>query len=749
MRPEYTSPSLWLPVAAMFCVVVVVDSGARVPSATPANRGLMAPSAVAVPPQALGGADGGGNVKVRNCEPINVPMCQQILGYNVTASPNLVGHETQSEASDQLKTFQPLLQYGCSRRLLFFLCSTYVPMCTEKVHQLIGPCRPLCESVRSKCEPVLNQFGFPWLPILNCTRFPPRNDANNMCMDGPEVDDEDDVSGKRPPSPRTAAARGASGVGSTLSTSGIVAVSSRAAVGPCSEMRKAELYVYVNRTRKCLLRCSGNDAFSENEKRFAEAWITLWTVLCFISTLFALISCLIHSSRFCYPQRLIIIISFCYNVTSIGHVMRLLAGRQAVACRFIGGYSSSTSSAAPSSVPDQQIQESVLSDEGIGSTDCTVVFLLIYYFSVASCVWWVLLTVTWFLMAGLGWTRDVIDRRTTILHVVGWSVPAMLTICVLVIRAVDADELTGLCYVGHQDASSLLTLVIVPLTVCLVLALAFLAASVVSLYRSESNSRRRHRPSPSGSAVSGGSDSPSDVTTVNVCEMLRERDLVRVGLFAVVYVVPMSCLLGCYCYEFVSRESWYRAAGGGAGEGGEEEVQRQPNTAALMLKASASLFVGVTCGLWICGARTFNSWRNLYNRLIHCCCHRDCTGTDKRRKVALVSSSSSAAAAGLLRQGAPLKSVQLRQQTGGGGQCNGIGSLFRQNDKPLSHHFHQHHHHHHHHQLRQPVTQQEQRHCSSPTGADCSYSCSCKTADNLSTSNRLAFSYRGTGTTIL
>lgn len=121
---------------------------------------------------------------LRTCEPIKIEMCSG-LGYNLTGMPNLGGNELQQEADYTLKTFAPLIQYGCSSQLKLFLCSVYVPMCTEKVANPIGPCRNLCENVRSRCFPVLQGFGFPWPDALNCSRFPEENNHDHMCMEGP------------------------------------------------------------------------------------------------------------------------------------------------------------------------------------------------------------------------------------------------------------------------------------------------------------------------------------------------------------------------------------------------------------------------------------------------------------------------------------------------------------------------------------------------------------------------------------
>lgn len=67
----------------------------------------------------------------------------------------------------------------------FFLCSVYVPMCTEKVDIPIGPCGGMCLSVK---RPLRACAEGVWLFVageLNCSKFPPQNDHNYMCMEGP------------------------------------------------------------------------------------------------------------------------------------------------------------------------------------------------------------------------------------------------------------------------------------------------------------------------------------------------------------------------------------------------------------------------------------------------------------------------------------------------------------------------------------------------------------------------------------
>lgn len=498
---------------------------------------------------------------VRTCSPIAIDMCKG-LGYNVTGMPNVVKHTTLQDAELTLQTFSPLVQYGCSSRLRFFLCSAYLPMCTEKVLMPIGPCRPLCEVVKHKCQPVLIEFGFPWPDALNCSQFPPENNQDHMCMPGP---DEEEIEAEKKMSPIFRHGSVDQGwPGDYWPTEMPYRDKSTKPPKLCDKYRHPEKYVYINRTERCALKCGQNDAFSSEDKYFADIWISIWAGLCFVSTLFTVLTFLIDSQRFKYPERPIIFLSMCYNIYSIAYIVRLIAGRESISCDM-----------------DSQTKAKIIIQEGLENTDCAIMFLLLYFFGAASSLWWVVLTFTWFLSAGLKWGHEAVQLHSTFFHLAAWAVPAVKTIIILVMRDVDADELTGICFVGNQDNITLMGFGIVPLLVYLVLGSSFIIAGFVALFKI----RRTVR---------------NDGVRTDKLEVL----MIRIGIFSVLYTVPAMCVIGCLFYEYVNRNSWYYA-----------NFDSKPKIEIFMLKIFMNLVVGITSGMWIWSAKTVNSWRNFLGKL--------------------------------------------------------------------------------------------------------------------------------------
>ncbi|ETE59459.1 Frizzled-4, partial [Ophiophagus hannah] len=413
--------------------------------------------------------------------------------------------------------------------LQFFLCSVYVPMCTEQINIPIGPCSGMCLSVKRRCEPVLKEFGFSWPENLNCSKFPPHNDHNHMCMEGPG-DEEIPLHSKAPLHP----GEECQSVGSN-----------------------SDQYIWVRRSLSCVLKC-GYDAglYSRSAKAFTDIWMAVWASLCFISTAFTVLTFLIDSTRFSYPERPIIFLSMCYNIYSIAYIVRLTVGRERISCDF-----------------DEAI-EPVLIQEGLKNTGCAIIFLLMYFFGMASSIWWVILTLTWFLAAGLKWGHEAIEMHSSYFHIAAWAIPAVKTIVILIMRLVDADELTGLCYVGNQNLDALTGFVVAPLFTYLVIGTLFIAAGLVALFKIRSNLQK-------------------DGTKTDKLERL----MVKIGVFSVLYTVPATCVIACYFYE-ISNWGIFRYSADAS------------NMAVEMLKIFMSLLVGITSGMWIWSAKTLHTWQN-------------------------------------------------------------------------------------------------------------------------------------------
>lgn len=520
--------------------------------------------------------------KYGQCERITIPMCMD-MKYNLTKMPNLLGHTNQKDAAMQVHEFLPLVQIGCSRLLKFFLCSLYAPMCTEQVDEIlvIPACRSMCLEVKAKCEPVLRRFNFRWPNILDCSHLPERSDVNNLCMDPPT--DSDPLLEQE----------------ENLMPGGIreneewlkllEALQSRsstpAAVTPSPASTCPHRYIHVDKhNHTCAPRCGLDVYFRRADKRFAEIWTVVWASLCFVSTSLTVVTFALDSSRFSYPERPIIFLAMCYAIYSLGYIIRAVVGAASISC------------------DKNQDGITFLIQEGLESTWCIVVFLLLYYFGMASSIWWVILTFTWYLAAGRKWGREAIDALASYFHLAAWALPAVQTIVILTMRRVDGEELTGLCYVGNQHSTSLIAFVLVPLLVYLVLGTIFILAGFVAMLRI------RH-------------DLKQDS---NIRKL--EKLMAKIGIFSVLYTVPATCVVGCLFYEHVNMQRWRRQAmatpcrllaeGPRAGQLDCSLNESIPTVEVYMLKLFMSLVVGIASGMWVWSSKTLNTWTSFCNRTL-------------------------------------------------------------------------------------------------------------------------------------
>ena len=479
----------------------------------------------------------------------NFQICSK-LPYNTTIFPNLLEHRNPEEASLEVSQFKPLVKVGCSDDLEFFLCSVYAPVCLP--NGPLPPCKPLCERARSGCINIMQKFGFVWPESLRCERYPDAN-SNTLCIDKT-------VTQKPEEKPR---------VKNQTQTS--------YNDYRCKHPKDAKHYYFMGKAG-CASECEPV-YFTGKEKDFARNWVLFWSVICLISTAFTLMTFFVDMSRFRYPERPIIFLSGCYFMISIAFICGSLSDN-AVACH----------------KTDKGIE---LLNQGTENAACTVDFMFIYFFLMSASIWWVILTLTWFLAAGLKWGHEAIEASSQYFHAAAWAIPAAKTIAILAMNQVDGDLLSGICFVGGKNLQALRGFLLAPLFFYLVVGSIFLLAGFVALIRIRKVLKTDH-----------------SLRTDKLTKLMA-----RIGIFSLLYSLPAIIVIACLFYEQTYRSIWdkswisawllmsqtcdqqscYKFVG-----------EERPDFAVFMIKYLMLLMVGITSGFWIWSGKTIQSWKQFY-----------------------------------------------------------------------------------------------------------------------------------------
>lgn len=528
------------------------------------------------------------------CEKITIPLCKDIQ-YNETIMPNLLNHVKQDDAGLEVHQFFPLVKVQCSRQLKFFLCTMYVPVCTV-LEEAIPPCRSLCNEARTGCESLMNKFGFEWPETLKCDQFPP----SGLCVG-------ENTTEQAEPTKRPGSSGGSTGSGVIQpgviqpgeTNTGVIGGQTSAPQTKnnlgfnCPSVLAVpngfdyHLKVGDELVKNCGAPCY-DMFFDTDEREFAKWWIGIWSCICLASTLFTVLTFLIDMQRFRYPERPIIFLSGCYFMVATAYVVGF-ALREKISCN---------EPFEPSNNNIDKKDMLPVVTQGTKKEGCTILFMMLYFFSMASSIWWVILTLTWFLAAGMKWGHEAIEANSQYFHLAAWAVPAIKTIAILAMGQVDGDVLSGVCYTGIFDVDALRGFVLAPLFVYLIIGTSFLLAGFVSLFRIRTIMK-------------------SDGTKTDKLEKL----MVRIGIFSVLYTVPATIVIACYFYEQAFRDKWmvtwqsqmcteFRSTCPSG-----VTSKPWPDFNVFMIKYLMTVIVGITSGVWIWTGKTFHSWRTFSSRI--------------------------------------------------------------------------------------------------------------------------------------
>ncbi|CAH8616719.1 unnamed protein product [Schistosoma mattheei] len=632
---------------------------------------------------------------VSHCVPIHESVCHG-LQYTHTSLPNSVGLTTQEEAAKRMNDYRSLINVGCSQYLKFFLCTIYFPMCTPALNPpaALQPCQNLCRYVQSKCEPIMKSFSFPWPIELNCKSLP---SESGMCIQPQnyDLDKQGEIISQGIPSEAHGAIANllpdfgeflahqnaqnqqltGAQTNQTDNNHGKISLIDNNQSGlmkhhilhrtklQASKCYVVEILLYSEQAHDnitCARRCNAHLFYKPIEKRFANVWMLVWAILCLASCAMTMITFTLSRSRFAYPERPIIYISVCYFFYSTGFILHALIGRDSVACRnkvetissslLPSGVSQEGAKKLLTSVAQSKVNVTFLITSGHEGTWCTIVFLILFYFSQASYLWWVMLAISWFLSASCKWGCEGIEAISSILHMLAWAVPALKTIIILIMHRIDADELTGLCNVGYQNSTSLLAFILLPQVIYLLLGILFLLVGFHSLISLRSNLKQHVKSlmpvanTKTGLANCYNSQFKRNVTATLATSTtplqpitltspviplnngnIRRLDklMIKIAIFSMLYVLPKACVIGVNIYNYINFPKWMKTLDKLAKQtnclteyGTNWSLVTQcvsdnhfPSVEANMLQIFMSLVVGITSGMWVwCNRKSSETW---------------------------------------------------------------------------------------------------------------------------------------------
>ena len=383
-----------------------------------------------------------------------------------------------------------------------------MPVCTESTVS-IQPCREFCQKVYNSCAKEITKNGIRWPEKNACHLLPKKGEG--VCIREPLKASSSDSSKPSSNSNQNSKQNSQSGSSSGGSSSGgssltqyVIGVgdynqSANSIIEParcknievtCPAHLKLSLddekvsrnrYTFLTTQKRDVSYCgapceSGELFWSETDRFIIRTVVAIFSAISIVTTTFAIATYLTESNRFRYPEKPIIWLAVCYFFISLSYLCGSLTQND-ISCTTL-------------SVGDLQPEQERVVSQGTDRTSCTLNFMLLYFFTIAAGVWWIILALTWLLAAGLKWSSEAIERISQYFHFGAWGLPTVLTLIILSQGKVDGDSLSGVCFTGQLDSGGLYSYVFLPLTICLGTGCVFLIIGFVALFRIRKNFKR-------------------------------------------------------------------------------------------------------------------------------------------------------------------------------------------------------------------------------------------------------------------
>ncbi|XP_058943926.2 protein smoothened [Pocillopora verrucosa] len=491
----------------------------------------------------LKGTDGGHF----QCEPLRDQTCfGSRLDYNFTTLDLVTDSDTQLDVEENLKKWEGLKFLSkCWSVLQPLLCQVYKPQCFNDNVTL--PCREQCLATRKPCS-VVERYKEQWPDFLQCERFPVGN-----CKGGSVTELQLNESAcKRP----------------------LVAT-------------KHESSWYEG-IEGCGIQCE-NPIFTTEEHTRIHRFVGAFGSLSFTCSLFTMITFLIGwKSQNRYPSVILFYMNTCFCAASMGFLIQFADGaRNRTVCR----------------------EDDTMRLQEPGENDCflcILTFVLVYYFSLVGALWFVILAFSWSIcFKSLGSTRDNFAGKVVYFHAIAWLIPLTLAIGTLAMKQVDANSLSGICFVGYKNPNMRAIFLLVPLGLDLLIGGSFLTQGLATLCK-----LRRANP---------------NFLSHRAAHKIKET-IMRVGVFSFISFLTVFTTFACHVYEYHNQKIWeesYRdfvrciAEKVARGQTWKAtcSVGTRPDLSIIELELASLFGTGIAMSSWTWTSNTLQTWQKLWRRI--------------------------------------------------------------------------------------------------------------------------------------
>ncbi|XP_054719184.1 smoothened homolog [Uloborus diversus] len=262
----------------------------------------------------------------------------------------------------------------------------------------------------------------------------------------------------------------------------------------------------------CGIQCQ-NPFFTAEEHNSIHHLISLIAPICLaLNVLSVATFCISWKAANKYPSVIIFYINLCITFATLGWLIQFYPGaREKIVC-----------------LPDGTIRL----HEPSSFSWCTITFFLTYYWLMAAIVWCVILTLAWhYVFRQSGAPKEYLEKKAGIAHIIAWSIPVVLTVCIIASTGVQGDSISGICFVGYSNSNMRIIFLLVPVGLAALIGLVCLCSVLYTLIKLKMNG------------------SKAQVKRI-------QPIIIKIGIFTVFMVLFIVGTFVFHLYEFFNQKEW-------------------------------------------------------------------------------------------------------------------------------------------------------------------------------------------------